>query len=281
MRVPFVSVVIFALAPCFSWGDESSKPGAKTFQVPYRLTSTNHVLVRVRINGKGPFNFILDTGAPTLFVGTAVGRKLAVRANAQGEAAFDRFEVEGGVVIEKAKGRIEDPFQLEGMNGLGLAGVELHGMIGYTILARYRLEFDFTKHKMGWTPLDYQPPAPHGLGGQGAPAGMEAIGSIMKLLGSMLGKKPRPGIVLRGFLGIALADSDDSVVVQAVLPGSPAAGAGLVVGDKISRFQGTAIRSWTDLHRLAAKLAPDEPVRLTVTHGSEGRSVELKAGRGL
>ena len=42
------------------------------------------------------------------------------------------------------------------MNGLGLAGVELHGMIGYNILARYRMDIDFTKDKMVWTPLELQ-----------------------------------------------------------------------------------------------------------------------------
>ena len=35
----------------------------RSFQVPYRLTDTNHFLVRVRINGKGPFNFLVDSGA--------------------------------------------------------------------------------------------------------------------------------------------------------------------------------------------------------------------------
>ena len=35
----------------------------QSFQVPYRLTDTNHFLVRARINGKGPFNFLVDSGA--------------------------------------------------------------------------------------------------------------------------------------------------------------------------------------------------------------------------
>ena len=30
------------------------------------MTTFQHVLVRAKINGKGPFNFILDTGAPAL-----------------------------------------------------------------------------------------------------------------------------------------------------------------------------------------------------------------------
>src|SRR5439155_25139606 len=132
----------------------------KTYQVPYRLTDTKHVLVRVKINGKGPFNFIIDTGAPALYVSKAVCKKIGVKPNDKGIGTFDRLELEGGVVIEKTRGRIDDPFQLEGMNKLGMAGAELHGMIGFNILARYRLEFDFTRDKMTWTRLNFAPALP-------------------------------------------------------------------------------------------------------------------------
>ena len=39
----------------------------QSFRVPYRITDTKHVLVRVKLNGTGPYNFILDTGAPSVF----------------------------------------------------------------------------------------------------------------------------------------------------------------------------------------------------------------------
>ena len=41
--------------------DEGKKEKAETYQVPYRLTDTQHILVRAKINGQGPFNFIVDT----------------------------------------------------------------------------------------------------------------------------------------------------------------------------------------------------------------------------
>src|SRR5579884_1367290 len=104
--------------------DEPAKAGA--VEVPYRLTVPKHILIRAKINGKGPFNFILDTGAPALFVSTKVAKKLGVAPDKAGWGAFDTFEIEGGVMIRKARGRIADPPQLEGMNALGLAGCELH-----------------------------------------------------------------------------------------------------------------------------------------------------------
>src|SRR5438105_3860353 len=106
------------------FGEEKPKPDTKSYEVPYRLTVPKHVLVRAKINGKGPFNFILDTGAPALFVATKVCEKLGIPSDRRGWGTFDRFEIEGGVVLTKVKGRVETPFQLEGMNGMGLAGAE-------------------------------------------------------------------------------------------------------------------------------------------------------------
>jgi hypothetical protein len=276
-----VSVIAFlGLAVC-ARADDSPKTEPRTYHVPYRLTSTNHVLVRAKINGKGPYNFIVDTGAPSLFVATAVGRKLGVEPGADGWGTFDRFEIEGGVVIEKARGRIEDPFQLEGMNGLGLAGVPLHGMIGYNILARNRVTFDFTKNKMVWQPLDFKPPPPQGLGGQSAPGGLDALGSVMKVIGAFLGKKPEPDIVLRGYLGVSLQDGADKVVVQRVLDGSPAAQAGMKPGDQISALQDKSLTSTAEFRKRMARLKSDEAAHLTVLRDGSTRIFEIKPGRGF
>jgi hypothetical protein len=281
MRLAITVLLALALAPPLG-ADSPAQVVSKTFQVPYRLTSTNHVLVRVKINGKGPYNFILDTGAPTLFVTTAVGRELGLVKEGNAWGVFERFEIEGGVLIPKARGRIEDPFQLEGMNGLGLAGVHLHGMIGYTLLARYRLEFDFTKNKMGWTPLAFKPPQPVALGMQGgAPGGLDAFGTALKLIGTLLGKKPQPVIALRGYLGMALEDGSDGVLVKSVLTGGPADLAGLKADDRIQKFRGAGVTSAAKIQDLAARLAPDETVPLTLLRGSESLSLQIKAGRGL
>src|SRR5579883_2028862 len=244
--------------------DDAPKPAAKSYEIPYKLTVPKHVLVRAKINGKGPFNFIIDTGAPALFVATAVAKKIGVEPDKNLWGTFDRFELEGGVVVPKATGRIETPFQLEGMNGLGLAGAELHGIIGYNLLARYRIVFDFTRDKMTWTELNYNPPVPQGLMGKGAgaPGGLDALGSVMKLMGSLLGKKTETVVKPRGFLGVELADVSGGVEVKEVLAKSPAAQAGLKAGDRISRFQGKAVQSRQQLEKLAATLTAGQSARI-------------------
>ncbi len=266
-----------------AWGAEAKAVKGKTFEVPYRLTTTMHVLVRAKINGKGPFNFIIDTGAPALFVATAVAKKIGVEPDKNLWGTFDRFELEGGVVVPKATGRIETPFQLEGMNGLGLAGAELHGIIGYNLLARYRIVFDFTRDKMTWTELNYNPPVPQGLMGKGAgaPGGLDALGSVMKLMGSLLGKKTETVVKPRGFLGVELADVSGGVEVKEVLAKSPAAQAGLKAGDRISRFQGKAVQSRQQLEKLAATLTAGQSARIQLSRAGSVHEITVKLGEGF
>jgi hypothetical protein len=272
-----LGLAVLLLAPP-AWADEPKKTEAKPIAVPYVLTNTKHILVRAKINGKGPYNFILDTGAPALFVATGVCKKLGVEADKRGWGAFDRFEIEGGIVVEKAKGRIEDPFQLEGMNSLGLAGAELHGVIGYNVLARYRMELDFTKDKMLWTPLDFEPAAPQGIGPKGA-EDVQAMANMVSFMVKLIGKRQLPDRIQRGFLGVQLGD--DGVTVKAVLDKSPAAEAGVKAGDRIIHFADKEVKTAGDIHELAAKLTPGQEAMLKVTRGSETKEITIKAGEGL
>jgi hypothetical protein len=275
------ALVALVLVPPALAGD-GPEPAARSYEVPYRLTVPKHVLVRAKINGKGPFNFILDTGAPALFVATRVCDKLGVRPDRRGWGTFDRLEIEGGVVLEGVKGRVEDPFQLEGMNGLGLAGAELHGIIGYEVLARFRMEIDFTRDRMTWTPLDFTPTAPAGMGGRGGGGGgLEIVGSIMKVLGSFVGAKATPDVAPRGFLGLDFADGGDNPVVRAVLEKGPAARAGVRVGDVLTRVAGRGVVDRDDVIRLTKKLTAGTPVKLTVKRGESTEELTVTTAEGL
>src|SRR5258707_1020517 len=115
------------------------------------------------------------------------------------------------------------------MNGLGLAGVELHGVIGYNVLARYRIEYDLTSDKLVFEPLTFDPPPLMPLGGKGG-GDIQTMGPMVKMITSLLGIKPNFDTVPRGFTGIEYDEKDGKVTVKAVLAGSPAEKAGLKVG---------------------------------------------------
>jgi hypothetical protein len=274
------ALAVLGMAPR-SRAAEPAKPPAKSFQVPYRLTKPKHLLVRAKINGKGPFNFIVDTGAPALFVAVPVAKKIGVKPDRRDFGVLDRFEIEGGVVLTKIKARIETPPQIEGMNALGLAGVELHGMIGYNVLARYRLEIDFTRDKMVWTPLDYKPKAALALGGARGGGGLDLLGSEAPERFQHLGTQASPPVRLRGFLGVELKDGDDAPVVRGVLADGPAGKAGLKVGDRITRVQGRSVIAIEDVQRFVSRHRRGDEIKLTIERGKETKEITVKLGEGL
>lgn len=280
MRPMLVIQTILFLAPLL-WAGDAQKSDGKTFQVPYRLTDSNHIVVRARINGKGPFNLVVDTGAPYLFVATPASRQAGIEPDDKGWGLFERVEFEGGVVVEKIKGRVDKLARLDAANQLGLIGVPIHGLIGYDLLARYRIELDLTKSKMTWTRLDFQPLPAQGVGKKtGDPAEMDALANILKLAGSLMGKtqlEAKP----RGLLGAELADADGAVTIKAVLAKSPAAAAGLKVNDRISHIQDQAVKSCADVLRLAGHLPGGETVKLTVQRSQSTEKVSVKLGGGL
>jgi len=255
----------------------------KTYQVPYRLTVPKHIMIRAKLNGKGPFNFILDTGAPAMFITPALADKVGVKPDKTHWGTLDKLDIEGGVPAGKTKVRVEDIFQLKGMNGLGLAGAELHGIIGYDVLARYRMEIDFTQDKMAWTEMKWKPEPPKGMGGKGggADTSLELMGSLMQMFGKILGTKANPDVAPRGFLGVELTAGGDKVMVKAVLENSPAAKAGVLAGDQILKVQGRTVENLEDVAHHADKLTGNKEVKLTVQRGKETKVITFKTGEGL
>jgi hypothetical protein len=271
-------------------GNVATKPGS-VFHVPYRLADTKHLLVRAKLNGKGPYNFILDTGAPALFVSAEIADKIGVKPAADGWGVFDRLEVEGGATLEKIQGRIESPAQLKGMNAMGLAGVHIDGVFGFNLLANFRIEIDLTQPKMTWTrqrgliliPLN----AKEITTAKAVPTeGMAQMESLTKMASSLFAQKTPLEPVPRGFFGIEFAvGKADAVQVTAVLADSPAAKAGVSVGDRITALavgddpvadlQGTA-----DLLKRAATVAAGTTVHFTVQRDGKKIVLPVVAGQG-
>jgi hypothetical protein len=254
----------------------------QSFRVPYRLTDTNHFLVRVRINGKGPFNFLVDSGAPALFIATETAKKAELHVDPNSFwTPVDRFDFEGGSRLSKVKARVEDPFQLVGMNALGLPGVSIDGILGFTILARFRLEIDLTKDRMIWTRIDHDPrdpPVPdQKLGGDhgNAPAGVQAmrmLGPLAKGLAFLTGKQPEEEQHPRGFLGLEwieqIVSAQKQVLVQSVFTGLPAAQGGIQPGDQIVKIGERKIGGLKDTRTALANVHAGDPVVFIIRRGS-------------
>jgi hypothetical protein len=256
------------------------------------LTETNHHIVRCRINGEGPFNLVVDTGAPALFLAEAAAEAAGLeRSDRRYFSRVGRLEFEGGAILEDVQTRVEDIFQLVGMNALGLPGVKIDGMLGFNVLARFKIELDPTDDRMTWTRLDFEPkdlPDP-GRRGNNAPAEVQAmslLGGVAKLAAVFVGKQPEDTKIPRGFLGLELAQSEDGVTISSVLPGSAAEGAGISSGHRLVRVLGRDIESLDDAKKAVARVEPGDTVTLRIApalgdQDTEVRELTITAGKGL
>ena len=248
--------------------------------IPYRLTRTQHILVRCKIDGKGPFHFVIDTGCPVLVISKEAAKKAGL-VDEKGSAILGKLEFEGGLAQEKVKARVETPFQIEGMNNMGLPGIELHGLMGYTVLAKYKMEFDFTKSEMKWTPLKFDPPPLLPVAMKGGTGGIEMMGGLIKLLSALSGLKPDRPAEPRGFVGVMVEPREKRLVVTRVLKGSPAAEAGLLADDVLESINGRAVQSPVEVEAAVGELRVGGEVSLGILRGDEKQTIKLKAGQGL
>ncbi len=274
---------IFLLFPGILAGF-GAEPPAKTpgaakkeiaFEVPYRLSKTKHLIVRAKIDKSPPLNFVLDTGAPAFFLSKEAAKLAGLDDKDSGWAVADKMEFEGGLKLEKVKLRVETPFQLKGLNGLALAGVELHGMIGYNVLAQFEMEIDLTKDKMRWTKLDWTPPDPLGLGskvGSGGAGSLELVGSAMAGLGSITGSKSKLSQV-PGISGVVLGQSEQSISVVEVLKGSAAESLDLKKGDLLLQIDGETPKDLAQARTRLGGINAGKSVVLKISR--KGREIEV------
>ena len=270
--------------------DDAHKPDpevGKSYRIPYRMTDTNHFLVRVRIDGKGPFNFLIDTGAPALYVGTEAAAKIGIKVDPQEFfTPIGPLDIEGGARLTGMKARVEDIFQMVGMNALGLPGASIDGIMGFTALARFKIQIDPTQDRMVWTRLDFEPRNPFVPRNAAKQASaerkaMNALGPLAKMAAMLVGKQPEDQLHPRGFLGIELVEADGALKVSGVLSDSPALKAEVKPGDRIQKVMGKSIKTLKEARAALAEVKPGEKVAVILQRDGKDIDLSLSAGEGF
>jgi hypothetical protein len=156
-------------------------------------------------------------------------------------------------------------------------------VLGYNVLARYKIEYDFTRDKLAWTPLKFDPPEierikDKGDGGQG---GLEMLGTMMKYLAPLMGLKPNFTIHPRGFLGLELEEKDGKVIVRGVLTDSPADKAGIKVGDHVQHARSNSVESIDDVRDAVNRLRVSEKLFLRIHRDGVKQDLNIELGKGL
>jgi putative serine protease PepD len=105
------------------------------------------------------------------------------------------------------------------------------------------------------------------LGGSAPGIGFAIPSTVVVKIANQLVSQGRVTSSGRAYLGVTLASSfGGGAVISSVVPGGPAAKAGLSSGDLITAINGTSISTTEDVATVLADLAPGGKVTIAVTH---------------
>ncbi len=255
------------------------KPLAKPSVVPFELLQSGHMAVMVKVNGKGPYRVIFDTGAPINLFNNKLAKETGLlKGKPQsgfplfgsiGEASVKELEVG----TEKAANQpaiVMDHPLLEVMSKkLG----PLYGIVGFPFFARYKMTLDYQAQTMTLAPSGYKP--------------ANAMASLEKTLMSlMLGGPPEPRLLSSaGQWGLVAhkpsGDEEAGVIVKEVLPGTAVAAAGLKLGDRLLTVDDRWTDTLPDLYEAASHIQPGTTVSLRIKRGGTEMEVKVTPRAGL
>lgn len=262
------SLVLFALAGGARAGDP------QPIKVPFDLLKTQHIVVTVKINGKGPYRLIFDTGAPMNLLSTKVAKESGVLADAAKMAVPGLLGVQsarmgtlevGDVKAENLTTMIMDhPVVAAIDKALG----PVQGIVGLPFFGKYRLTIDYQTREMTFLPGTFKTP--------------EVAGGLMAAMSAPPVKKVLTPAGQWGFRVVKdTKDMAAGVTVKEVYPGSAAAAAGLKAGDRLLTLDGRWTDSVPDCYLAASFVPPGASARLTVLRGGKEMELTVKVQPGL
>jgi hypothetical protein len=276
MKRHFAIIVCFLFTPALLWAQDTAKEPAKKPEpakkivVPFELLKTQHMAIQVKINGKGPYRLIFDTGAPDSLVSKKVHKEAGLVTKGGGiekllgilgPTTIKEIEV-GDLKAENLSATVFDHPTVTAI--AGLVG-PIDGIIGFTFYAKYTMTVDYEKKEITFVPNEYKPG--------------NAMDAMMKKFTAPKAERDTPKVLApAGQLGIrvdkAKDDKDDGVAVKDVLADSAAAAAGFKVGDRLLSLDGRWTDSVNDCYIAAGMIRPGTAITARVLR--DGKKIDLK-----
>jgi hypothetical protein len=240
----------------------------KPVAVPFELLKTKHMTVMIKVNGKGPYRVIFDTGAPLTLLNNRVAKESGLLKNVP-RPLFSPFGAAGPTVIETLEvGELKTkdvPVMIMDhptVEAISQALGPIDGIVGFPFFARYRMALDYQAQTMSFVPTDYNPP--------------DVMEAMMTML---LGGRDKPGkevLAPAGLWGIVVAkpaDEEAGVAIKEVFPASAAATAGLKAGDRLLTVDGRWTDTINECYTAAAAVPAGTAVKVKVRR--DGKEMEL------
>jgi hypothetical protein len=155
----FALFCVLHFAFCISEA-QADEPAAKPVVVPFELLKTQHMAIKIKINGKGPYRVIFDTGAPTNLINNKVAKEAGITTK---KPLFSIFPVS-----EKMKTLQIGDLKVENVGTMvfdhpTVSLIDKHfgpieGLIGFPFFARFKMTVDYQKKELTFVPNNFEPP---------------------------------------------------------------------------------------------------------------------------
>lgn len=252
-------------------------PEVKPVKVPFKLLPSRHMLIEVTINDKGPYKLIFDTGAPLNIVTSRLGKETGISKRGGGGIAallsggMNQVEIGtmqlGDVTAKKVAAVVMDHPTVKAISD---AFAEEHGtidgIVGFPFFARFATTVDYQKKELLLSPRDYKP------GNY-----IEDLTKSLSAAGENAGRAKVVGPA--GLWGFALkkakADEEPGVAVTEVYEGTPAAAAGVKVGDRVLTIDGRWTDTLGDAHVAVSLVKPGRKADVTLTRDGKPMTLSI------
>jgi hypothetical protein len=270
-----VLTCVFLVILCGIQPARADEPSPKPASVPFDLLKTQHMVVNIQVNGKGPYRVIFDTGAPIMLLNNKVAKDAGIFPKdfrrpffapfgSMGDFKIKTLQL-GDLKVHDIKTIVMDhPTVALISKALG----PIEGIVGFSFFARFRMTIDYQTKVMTFAPTKFDPP--------------DMMENIVKML--------RPGnrtqiLAPAGQWGFQVhkdpKDEEAGVTVKEVLSGSPAEKAGLKNGDRLLTLSGRWTDSVADCYIAAGFVQPGSEGVLLVRRDGKELQLKVKVVAGL
>jgi hypothetical protein len=253
-------------------------------KVPFILMPTGHFLVTVKLNDKGPYKLIFDTGAPTMLLNNRIAKESGVVAKANSGSFFSPFGAMGPGLKAKSMElgslkAVDIPVMVMDHPTVKVFSEyfkkdhgPIEGIVGFPFFARYKMVVDYQAKELTLTPNGYKPG--------------DVMETMMKAVMGGRDSQGKPKVVAAsGQWGIVVdkdaKDEDAGVTVKSVMPGGSAEKAGLKMGDRLLTIDGRWTDSVGDTYQAAGFVKAGNAVPVVVKRDGKEIKVMVTPASGL
>lgn len=280
MRRMLFALCAFVLASPLR-GEEPKSRSEKPVKVPFILMPSGHFLVSVKINGKGPYKLIFDTGAPTMLINNRIAKDSGVIDPKASRSLFSPFGMGGPSTIKelqvgdvkatKVPAMVMDHPTVEAFSRFFKEEHgNIDGIVGFPFFARFKMTVDYQAKELTFVPNGFVP--------------LDIMQSMMKMLTGSQKNEPKIATP-NGTWGITLkkdqSDEDAGVTIASVAADSPAASAGMKEGDRLLTIDGRWTDSIPDAYLAASFVKIGKPVAVVISRDGKEVTLQLTPAKGL